>query len=308
MSWVKLDDAILDNTKIIAAGPIGLLLHVAAITWCGRNLTDGFIPKRRVYTLVDLGTVGTAIAAPPACGPEEDRFDPIDADEVAQELAAIGLWHDRGDCWEIHDYLVYNPPREKVLARREHARSKKARQRVSLGMSPSVSPTVSPGDMRDCPASVPTHPVPVPQKKKILTSFGSKKKSSRLPADETLTPERLEMARSLGLTSAGASMQWAIMRDHEFFRPRVDWDATWRNWCRKVVASRRPPPPGPRVRDALREPLEAPVRLGELYQQFLSQRAPPNGGPQITSPQTPGEKQPHVEQSASRSNPRRSRE
>ena len=44
--WARLDDAILDNPEeIIAAGPLGFALHVAAITWCARNLTDGFIPQ-----------------------------------------------------------------------------------------------------------------------------------------------------------------------------------------------------------------------------------------------------------------------
>ena len=158
MSWVKLDDAILDNPKIVAAGPIGLLLHVAAITWCGRNLTDGLIPKRKVCSLLHLGGIETAIAAPPACGPEEDTFSQIDADEVADELAKIGLWHDRGFYWEIHDYLVYNPSREKVLADRERARTKKAQQR----MSPDVSPGDNHGDMHGSPDPVPVYPVPVP--------------------------------------------------------------------------------------------------------------------------------------------------
>jgi hypothetical protein len=158
MSWARLDDAILDNPKIIAAGPIGLLLHVAAITWCARNLTDGLIPKRRVRTLVCLDGIGTALAAPPACGPEEDRFWPLDADEIAGQLATIGLWHDCGAYWKLHDYLVYNPPRAKVLADRERARSKKAKQRVS----PPVSPGDTAGDMPGTFTVVPLYPVPVP--------------------------------------------------------------------------------------------------------------------------------------------------
>jgi len=160
--WARLDDAILDNPKIIAAGPVGLLLHVAAITWCARNLTDGLIPKLRIRTLLPLDSIGTAIPAPPACGPEEDRFDPIDADEVADALATIGLWHDRGAYWELHDYLVYNPPRAKVLADREHARAKKAKQRLSPDVSPDVSPGMSPGDIGGDIQNVPTYPVPVP--------------------------------------------------------------------------------------------------------------------------------------------------
>ena len=97
MAWVKLDDAILDNHKIIRAGPLGFMLHVAAITWCGRNLTDGLIPKCKARLLL-----------------EHERFP-----DLAQVMVEVGLWHDRGDCWEVHDYLEYNPSRADVLAKRE---------------------------------------------------------------------------------------------------------------------------------------------------------------------------------------------
>jgi hypothetical protein len=115
MSWARLDDAILDNPKIIAAGPLGFALHVAAITWCARNLTDGFIPKRRVAQLLDLASLQVNERT------KVRILHAVTADDVAADLARIGLWHDHGESWELHHFLEYNFSRAQVLHRREKA-------------------------------------------------------------------------------------------------------------------------------------------------------------------------------------------
>src|SRR4029453_3116326 len=43
MSWVRLDDQYPDHPKVRALGPLGLALQTAAICYCGRYLTDGFL-------------------------------------------------------------------------------------------------------------------------------------------------------------------------------------------------------------------------------------------------------------------------
>ena len=53
MAWVKIDVAILDNQKIMKVGALGFAMHVAAITWCGRNLTDGYLPFGKLDHLID---------------------------------------------------------------------------------------------------------------------------------------------------------------------------------------------------------------------------------------------------------------
>lgn len=76
MTWAKLDDAILDNEKIAKAGLVGFAFHVAAITWCARNLTDGFVPSQRVACLLDVtGLVTGFLQATRASVPAaRDRF------------------------------------------------------------------------------------------------------------------------------------------------------------------------------------------------------------------------------------------
>jgi len=163
--WARLDDAILDNPKIIAAGPLGFALHVAAITWCARNLTDGFIPKRRVSQLLDLSSLRMSEAT---LGRVRHG---LSTGDVAEDLARIGLWHDHGTSWELHDYLDYNPSKAEVLAARERERAKKERRRQPVDNVPRGIPGESPGESRGNPPH--PVPVPVPEPKEDLLSFAS---------------------------------------------------------------------------------------------------------------------------------------
>lgn len=146
MSWAKLDDAILDNPKIAKAGILGFALHVAAITWCARNLTDGFIPRQRVTSLLDVaGTVTGYLQVTPAsrepCEGDLLRMSQTvrtpTADSIAAHMMECGLWRydEERDGYWLKDYLEYNPSREKVLA--ERAR-KSANKVASRGKSRAV--------------------------------------------------------------------------------------------------------------------------------------------------------------------------
>lgn len=131
MVWVRLDDAILDNPKIIRVGPIGFALHAAAMTFCGRNSTDGFIAEAKAKQLLST-TWATAEAAD---GKEQiwelaavSKHAGFEGHEVIHEviklLVQVGLWHedmdDRGNFgYRLHDYLEYNPSRAQVRGKSE---------------------------------------------------------------------------------------------------------------------------------------------------------------------------------------------
>jgi hypothetical protein len=229
--WARLDDAILDNPKIIAAGPLGFALHVAAITWCARNLTDGLIPKRRVPQLLDIPSLQVSETT------KVRVLHALTPDDLAADLERIGLWHDRGENWEVHDYLVYNLSKDEILARRERERTKKAKQRLHLIVSPQVSPGDSRGNL--------THPVPVPVPKEEedppLASLGPPQsaraarslRATQWPQDFTLTDERRALAVAAGLEAAP---EWNAFRDcHQAKGSRfVNWDAAWRTWLRRA--------------------------------------------------------------------------
>jgi len=119
MPWVRFDDQFTIHRKVDGLSDTAFRLHVAAIFWCARNLTDGFVPKG------DLAIVSARVRAPA-------RF--------AAECVVRNIWHLADEecaspkCpahreapaeagteagWFIHDYFEYQPRREKVLRERK---------------------------------------------------------------------------------------------------------------------------------------------------------------------------------------------
>lgn len=99
LMWSKLDDGFADHPKVMAAGPAASWLYVCALTYANRLLTDGYIPATQVRKLAD---VDNAMA-------------------LAERLVEVNLWERVDDGFQIHDFLDYNPSREKVLAERDAA-------------------------------------------------------------------------------------------------------------------------------------------------------------------------------------------
>ena len=108
MTWVKLDDAFPDHPKVDGLSDGAFRLHVAALCYSGRHLTDGALAADRVSRLVP-------------------RF----RRSYVTELVEAGLWEAVDGGWSIHDFLAYNPSAEKVKADRAAAaeRMKQARRR-----------------------------------------------------------------------------------------------------------------------------------------------------------------------------------
>lgn len=97
MSWIKIDDQFADHPKVVEAGPLAAWLYVCGLTYCGRYLTDGWIPDGQVRKLADV-----------------DK-----ATDLADRLVDVGLWDRVDDGYVVHDYLDYNPSGAKVKAERE---------------------------------------------------------------------------------------------------------------------------------------------------------------------------------------------
>lgn len=84
-------------------------LHVAALCFCARNLTDGELAERAVRML------SASCAA---------------SKKHVTELVDAGLWVKRDDrVFEVKDFLDYNPPASKVKEEREKARARMSRVR-----------------------------------------------------------------------------------------------------------------------------------------------------------------------------------
>lgn len=110
MSWVRLDDSMPTNPKVLAA-PVGArYLYVVGLCYCARELTDGVIPSAALPII--LATAGAAKRAP-------------------ADLVAAGLWVEEGTNFVVPDYLEFNPSREQVLADRAKAKERQRKFRES---------------------------------------------------------------------------------------------------------------------------------------------------------------------------------
>lgn len=103
MAWVKIDDSFADHPKIASAGPLGMALQVAALCYCNRYLTDGFIPRAMAPRLVYF----------------EGFAEPHD---VITRLIEVGIWIEVEGGYRIHDYLEYQPSKADIEATREQRR------------------------------------------------------------------------------------------------------------------------------------------------------------------------------------------
>lgn len=113
MAWARLDDGFYDHPKtlrLVKSNPAAGFLHVRAITYCCKHLTDGRITKQAVESLVPV---------------QRDR------DEQTGALLETGLWYDDGDAYAIHDFQDYQPTRDEVAEKRRKDRERKARERAA---------------------------------------------------------------------------------------------------------------------------------------------------------------------------------
>lgn len=179
MPWVRFDDQFPIHRKTAGLSDAAFRLHVGAIFWCARNLTDGFVQKTEVKQ-VQNGLKSTH--------------------RLAAELVLRGLWHladeqcpsenciapVEGDGWIIHDYLEYQPSAVKVrIERAENARRQQEwRDRKSAArnaVTNSITNGVTNGVSNAPRNAAPSRPVPV------LTKTST---SSATPSDGPTTKPR----------------------------------------------------------------------------------------------------------------------
>lgn len=116
MTWIELDDGILDHPKFIRAVRLGgsqaVHLWLGLRAYCSKNLTDGEIPADML----------------------DEVRGPKDKERTAalKVLIEVGLIRRPEPAGPIrmHDYLQWSSSREMVLERREKARERKARSRA----------------------------------------------------------------------------------------------------------------------------------------------------------------------------------
>lgn len=121
MPWAKIDDQYTDHPKLVQVGPLGMALHIAAICYCARYLTDGFIPEAMMSRLINFD--GIVI--------EDDNgvTNAVSHKQITKELTSVGLLEKVKGGYFIHDYLEYNPSGDQIKAERAANKERQKRFR-----------------------------------------------------------------------------------------------------------------------------------------------------------------------------------
>ncbi len=146
MTWVKISDTFAEDPRLESAGPEALVLHVAGLCYCARQLTDGRVPARAARRLWSLDDVDAALEA----------------------LVREGMWERLEDgSYRIVEYLSDQPSAEDVLEQRAQKAKRQAAWRAKRagGRASTDAPRSSSTDAsRDAPVD-PAPPRP-PRRKR----------------------------------------------------------------------------------------------------------------------------------------------
>lgn len=102
MTWVNLDDQMPEHPKVAVLSDGAFRLHLSAIFYCNRHLTDGVVHATIVPRLMP-------------------RYRKNYLDELLTVTGTNGdepLWIPHGNSYEIHDYLDWNKSRADVQGHR----------------------------------------------------------------------------------------------------------------------------------------------------------------------------------------------
>ena len=155
MPWLRLDDGFAENHKIIDLKLPAKWLHVSALCYCARNLTDGNISRKQLQVICAIADV-----------PKPQIH--------VRALVDAGLWledESEDGCYVVNDFLKYNPSREQVAKDRDAARERQSRSRsqrshaVTDGVTDGVSHTT------------PTHPNPSKEQSRAVTALSGEQPS-----------------------------------------------------------------------------------------------------------------------------------
>ena len=114
MTWFKVDDGFWSHPKTITLSAEAVALWVRAGSYCGKHLTDGYVPR---------------VMLPMLQGTEHHTI----------ELVTAGLWTQEPDGWQFYDWHRYQDSKDTVEKRREAWKNQKRKQRDTSLIDPFLS-------------------------------------------------------------------------------------------------------------------------------------------------------------------------
>jgi hypothetical protein len=225
VSWVKVDDQFFRNPKVMSAGRDARDLYLVGLCYCAQSLTDGFIPRAALRVL----------------GAEAEIDE---AQSGADRLVKVGLWELAAEGYMVHDYLEYQPTKERVLATRE-VRAEAGRRGGKQKASNLLDKTLAKPKQNSAPYPSRT---PSPE---LTNPIAPEERERSLPLSDAPTPAPKRRAKRA--TPAPDAMpitvemeEWAaancpevdLNRETRRFldsarskgREYADWSAAWRGW------------------------------------------------------------------------------
>lgn len=175
MPWIRIDDHYDEHPKFARAGPLGVVMWLAGLAYCNRNLTDGFIPWAVARSLVSWEFLRPAQDDPKreliwtvALGTGmhgEDVACPL----VIDLLVDAGLWDEVDGGYRVHDYADFQPTRATVIAERA--------KKVAAGQAGGIAAAKARAKARRRPRAKPpavaqSKPKPVPNPVPVSVSQG----------------------------------------------------------------------------------------------------------------------------------------
>lgn len=128
MPWVRFDDQFPIHRKVAGLTDRAFRLHLEAIFWCARNLTDGRILAADLPQICRRFAAGKRSLQP--------HID-ILLDRDLWHLAGYDCPSEKcpapvdGDGWVIHDYWAYQPSKARVVKEREATARRQAAWRAA---------------------------------------------------------------------------------------------------------------------------------------------------------------------------------
>lgn len=217
MTWVKIDDGFYQHPKLVRAGPVGMALQIAALCYCNRNLTDGYLPEEAVPLLIAGGM------------------------EVVPKMLELGLWGEVVGGYRVHDYLEYQPSREQVEAARK-ANAERVRRWRNGSSNGDVTPLQT-----DYERISNTTPVPVPSNTTLIdidTQLPSKKSSNVISVNTKPRAREIlndgEFIKELRARFYVPEWDYEVEKwlDHVKVRPpKGNYKNSLRNWMERVAVT-----------------------------------------------------------------------
>ncbi len=245
VSWVKLDDRFADHPKVLAAGALAGFMWVCGLAYANsQKKRDGFIPATKVPVLYPLPS-------------------PM---KLAKKLVAVGLWEERDDGYQIHDYHDFQPSDDVRSARSEAGRrggqrsgaTRRAKQE-SKQLASSLLPEIEANDQQGASKAqaIASNPVPGPvpteeaeadasapelvpiddllgsgSAEEITAPARKEQRACRLPKDFPLTAALRKVATDNGCRDPEVMHAAFVDYWRGTGRRMVDWTATYRTWAR----------------------------------------------------------------------------